>query len=100
MHAWQDRKAIEQFTVVTSFPEGNTTTTWNNLGFSFALVGDIVQALRSYKAAITLDPESKSAWVNLGGALKEVGKLKKPSFIILALKYAMQTCHLGIFRHS
>jgi predicted TPR repeat methyltransferase len=40
-------------------------------------MGDIREGCRAYEKALELVPEMKEAWLNLGQALKEEGRVKE-----------------------
>ncbi|GMH36453.1 hypothetical protein BSKO_04321 [Bryopsis sp. KO-2023] len=68
------RKAVQHFhnSLLGPVEKDEETLVWNNLGFCYALLGEFKDALASFRKALNLDRHSKQAWVNLGGALKEI----------------------------
>jgi Flp pilus assembly protein TadD len=47
----------------------------SNLGYAQHQLGDIAGAIVTYQRAIEKDPKLGSAWINLGSALVDQGKL-------------------------
>lgn len=47
----------------------------SNLGTEQLLAGNLAEAIRRLRAAVTIDPESAIAWVNLGAALSRGGEI-------------------------
>lgn len=50
---------------------------WNYLGLGRVSMGDIREGCKAYEKAIELAPQMKEAWLNLGQALKEEGRVKE-----------------------
>lgn len=50
---------------------------FNYLGLCRVSMGDISDGCRAYERSIELQPEMREAWLNLGQALKEEGRVKE-----------------------
>jgi tetratricopeptide (TPR) repeat protein len=50
---------------------------FNYLGLCRVSMGDIRDGCRAYERSIELQPEMREAWLNLGQALKEEGRVKE-----------------------
>src|SRR6185436_13124598 len=56
--------------------EPQRATYRQNLGYAYKLKGDLPKAMAIYREAIKLDAKLGSAWINLGNALAQSGRLK------------------------
>jgi cytochrome c-type biogenesis protein CcmH/NrfG len=66
---------------------------WNYLGLGRVSMGDIRDGCRAYEKAIELLPEMKEAWLNLGQALKEEGRVKEAERALTKVRVLLCSKH-------
>eukprot|EP00775_Hariotina_reticulata_P011921 gene11921-12065_t len=81
------RRAVKELVKATDLDSSNAQA-FNYLGLCRVSMGDIRDGCRAYERAIELQPEMREAWLNLGQALKEEGRVKEAE---RALTKAMTT---------
>ena len=66
--------AIHYYTKAISFDPGHEPAVYN-LGYAFHRTGDLEQAIKTYKAGISLNSKSAECHFNLASAYEESGDI-------------------------